>query len=135
MNLLDREIDVVDRDRSDAGASTGWTAPREEAKETATPAEREIRLPPLLGDLRSDDRKYCDEELWERVAPIIQQLLPGEVIVNERAWARHASSAQAGIASWISKCKLAGGAVRIRADDSGALLGVYSPATGYRATR
>ena len=104
------------------------------------PAGQETRLPdgalpPLLGSPRPDDRKYCDEELWVRVVPIIRQLRAGEVVVDEPAWARHTSSAQAGIASWISKCKLAGEAIRIRGDDSGDLLGVYSPATGYRATR
>ena len=104
------------------------------------PAGRETRLPdgalpPLLGNPRRDDRQYCDEELWARVAPLIRELLPGEVIVDEPAWARHTSSAQSGIASWISKCKLAGEAVRIRGDDSGDLLGVYSSADGYRATK
>ena len=128
-----------------SGAWIGWTAPQQEAprpggEKVASPAGGETRLPdgalpPLLGDKRRDDRKYCDRELWAGVVPIIRQLGPGEVIVDEPAWARHTSSAQAGIASWISKCKLAGESIRIRGDDSGDLLGVYSPATGYRATR
>jgi len=108
--------------------------------EPARPAGAEIRLPdgalpPLLGKARSEERAYCDERSWLRAEAIVRQVRPGEAIVDEAAWGRYTGSAQAGVASWLSKCKLGGATVEIRGDDSGDLLGVYSPGTGYRKAR
>jgi hypothetical protein len=93
---------------------------------------RDGALPPLIGDPREDDTHYCDESLWTNVAPIIRHVQIDEVVVDEVAWRRHGTSAQTGIASWISKCRLSGEPVTLIGDESGDELGFYSADAGLR---
>jgi len=92
-------------------------------------------LSPLLGEPRGSTTRYCDEDQWSDARRIIRSVRPGEVIVDEGDWRRRGTSAQGGLASWLSKCEMQGERVRILGDESGAWLGSYSAADGYRAAR
>ena len=73
----------------------------------------------------------CDDELWQRLGPVVQKVGAGEFFVNEEEWKNRPASYRVGVASFVSKCTQAEGSVSIRSDKSGELLAVYDSERGY----
>lgn len=69
--------------------------------------------------------EFCDDEHWSRVDWLIREIRDGELLVDDEAWARQGASTRAGIASWVSKCHLDGGAVRVVGAASGRQLAAF----------
>ena len=77
----------------------------------------------------------CDDDLWQRLGPIVQKVGVGEVFVDEQEWENRPVSYRVGVASFIAKCTQPGGSVSIRGSESGELLAVYDPERGYVPAR
>jgi hypothetical protein len=95
--------------------------------------DRMIRKPDPSEPVPSQTEAFCASEKWSRMDLAVSQSDGGEFRVDRAAWDRTMTSSRAGIASWISTCKLDGASVRIVAEGSGALVATYDPQSGLRS--
>ena len=82
---------------------------------------------------RASNPTLCDEALWPRLEVFVKEVRGDEALIDEGAWDRQNQSARTGVASWISKCRLEGRAVRLLGKQSQRVLAEYDSERGYRA--
>jgi hypothetical protein len=86
----------------------------------------------LLGDaLAPTERKLCSQAARRDMALFIDEIRDGEIVIREAEWKRKATSAQVGLASWLSHCTQDGRPLRIIGDESRAILALWDPGRGY----
>lgn len=94
-------------------------------------ALKPLLRPPLEGPPDPNRPTLCSDEHWPDLDAFVRRVGDGEVEVDESIWQQADTGARVGIASWLSKCRQAGRAVRIVGSASGRLLAAYDPDRGY----